>query len=89
MARQKAFVETIEPSGALEYASLLYAADMAAGFEAFMGRIAGLGFGWGFFWAFGCAFCLCVLTAYPLGLVYDPNMIWKTETAAEPAGNLL
>jgi len=33
---------------------------------------------------FGWAFCLCVLTAYPLGLVYDPNMIWKTEPAVQP-----
>jgi hypothetical protein len=30
-----------------------------------------------------------VLTAYPLGLVYDPNMIWKTEPAAQPTENLI
>jgi hypothetical protein len=31
----------------------------------------------------------CVLTAYPLGLVYDPNMIWKTEPAPQPTENLI
>jgi hypothetical protein len=32
---------------------------------------------------------LCVLTAYPLGLLYDPNMTWKTEPTAQPTGNLI
>jgi hypothetical protein len=31
----------------------------------------------------------CVLTAYPLGLLYDPNMTWKTEPAPQPTENLI
>ena len=38
------------------------------------------------FWAAPSA---CVLTAYPLGLLYDPNMTWKTEPAPQPTENLI
>jgi hypothetical protein len=40
-------------------------------------------------WLLSCEPSACVLTAYPLGLVYDPNMIWKTEPAPQPSENLI
>jgi hypothetical protein len=38
---------------------------------------------------FWLSLLLVCSTAYPLGLVYDPNMTWKTEPAPQPTENLI
>ena len=38
---------------------------------------------------FWLSLLLVCSTAYPLGLLYDPNMIWKTEPAPQPTENLI
>jgi hypothetical protein len=40
-------------------------------------------------WFFAFLPGLVCSSAYPLGLVYDPNMIWKTEPAPQPTENLI